>query len=87
MLILNLPGFTLQPHNKNYFAPHLQVPYNQRLESWCSASNKVLFVSNSGLFTVLFLRQLKDCLNSKGERLVFVLNNLLNDCECSKPNS
>jgi len=31
--------------------------------------------------------QLNDCLNSKGERLTFVLNNLLNDCGCSKPNS
>jgi len=31
--------------------------------------------------------QLKDCLNSKGERLVFVLNSLLNDCGCSKPSS
>lgn len=24
--------------------------------------------------------QLNDCLNAKGERLVFVLNSLLNDC-------
>ncbi len=31
-------------------------------------------------------RQLNDCLNSKGEKLVFVLNNLLNDCGCSNPN-
>ncbi len=29
--------------------------------------------------------QLNDFLNSKGERLVFALNKLLNDCECSKP--
>ncbi|MDB5130076.1 MAG: hypothetical protein JWQ85_4308 [Mucilaginibacter sp.] len=34
-----------------------------------------------------FPHQLNDCLNSNGERLVFVLNNLLNDCGCSKPNS
>ncbi len=30
--------------------------------------------------------QLNDCRNSKGESFVFVLNNLLNDCGCSKPN-
>jgi len=31
--------------------------------------------------------QLNDCLNFIGERSVFALNNLLNDCECSNPNS
>jgi hypothetical protein len=31
--------------------------------------------------------QLNDCLNSKGESCVLDLKNLLNDCECSKPNS
>lgn len=31
--------------------------------------------------------QLKECRNSIGERLVLVLNNLLKDCRCSKPNS
>ena len=31
--------------------------------------------------------QLNVCLNSKGDKSVLVLNNLLNDCECSKPNS
>lgn len=31
--------------------------------------------------------QLNDCLNSNAERFVFVLKSLLNDCECSKPNS
>jgi len=35
----------------------------------------------------VLLCRLNDCLKSKGERLVFVLNNLLNDCGCSKPNS
>jgi hypothetical protein len=46
---------------------------------------------NSMLFVVILIRsilcQLKDRLNSKGEKSVFILNNLLNDCECSKPNS
>jgi len=31
--------------------------------------------------------QLKELLNSNGERLVFILNNLLNEDKCSKPNS
>jgi|GEM_PF-6449136 len=39
----------------------------------------------SRLLLVAF--QLNDCLNCKGERCVLVLNNLLNDCGCSKPNS
>ena len=32
-----------------------------------------------------FLCQLNDCLNSRGETFVLLLNNLLNDCGCSKP--
>ncbi len=39
------------------------------------------------LLLALMARQLNDCLNSKGETFVLALNNLLNDCECSKPNS
>jgi len=39
-------------------------------------------------FDTCFVKyQLNDCLNFIGERSVFALNNLLNDCECSKPNS
>lgn len=33
------------------------------------------------------LSQLNDSLNSEGDSFVFALNSLLNDCECSNPNS
>ena len=45
------------------------------------------FVSGSGNGRASVFCQLNDALNFKGERVVFVLNNLLNDCECSKPSS
>jgi len=38
------------------------------------------------LFGALFTL-IKQALNSNGDKLVLVLNNLLNDCRCSKPNS
>ncbi len=44
-------------------------------------------VITSIIVCMLFLYQLNDCLNFSGERFVFALNNLLNDCECSKPSS
>lgn len=39
------------------------------------------------MLAIVFCGQLKDCLNSEGVRPVFNLNNLLNDCEYSKPSS
>jgi hypothetical protein len=36
-------------------------------------------------FISMLDNQLKDCRNSSGDKLVLVLNSLLNDCGCSKP--
>ena len=49
-------------------------------------SNNVEEVVTLSFDTCFVKYQLNDCLNSRGEGFVFVLNNLLNDCECSKPN-
>src|SRR6185437_1158081 len=51
----------------------------------CGSEDYKAWNANSG--SSVMRHQLNDSLNSKGERLVFVLNNLLNDCGCSKPNS
>ncbi len=57
-------------------------------EAFRSVKGLVKFIRRSiGSNPFKYKNQLKDCLNSKGEKLVFFLNKLLNDCACSKPNS
>ena len=57
---------------------------NNKSQRLCLPFRNLLLIN--GLFSCK-LFQLKACLNATGERLVLVLNNLVNDCGYSKPNS